>query len=65
MEAYTREQKITIKAPVIVLKMTKDEAQYLARAINPNVNDTAWAAVGILTNELENPSFVKNTGEYD
>ena len=64
MEAYTREQNVTIKAPVIVLKMTRDEAKYLSRALNANANDTAWATVGILMDEIENPHF-KNTGGYD
>jgi hypothetical protein len=56
MEAYTREQNVTIKAPVIVLKLTQDEAKYLIRAIRATANDAAWTAVRMLTHQLENPS---------
>jgi hypothetical protein len=64
MEAYTSEENVTIKAPVIILKLTKDEAKSLIRALNSYANDVAWTAVGILTNELEKPSS-KNTVGYD
>ena len=65
MEAYTQEQYITIKTPVIVLKLTQDEAKYLRGAIRATANDAAGTAVKMLTQQLENPSVVKNTGEYD
>jgi hypothetical protein len=68
MEAYTREQNITIKAPVtrmihtvvrdpvISLNLTQDEAQDLIQAIYAVENDAAAAAVGILMTQLESPS---------
>jgi imidazole glycerol phosphate synthase subunit HisF len=74
MEAYTREQNVTIKAPVtrmvntvvkapvITLKLTQDEAQDLIQAIDAGANDAAAAAVGILMTQLEIPS-VENTAE--
>ena len=74
MEAYTREQNVTIKAPVtrmvntvvkvpvIILKLTQDEAQDLIQAIDAGANDAAAAAVGILMTQLEIPS-VENTAE--
>jgi hypothetical protein len=74
MEAYTREQNVTIKAPVtrmintvvkapvISLKLTQDEAQDLIQAIDAGMNDAAAAAVDILTTQLEIPSDA-NTAE--
>jgi hypothetical protein len=56
MEAYTREENITIKAPVIILKLTHDEAKYLICAIRDTANYAAWDVVGMLTTQLENPS---------
>jgi len=64
MEAYTREEYVTIKAPVIVLKLTHDEAKYLRTAIRTTANDAAFAAVKMLTDQLENSSG-KNTVGYD
>jgi hypothetical protein len=56
MEAYTREENVTIKAPVITLKLTHDEAKHLIHAIRDTANYAAWDVVKMLTNQLENPS---------
>lgn len=68
MEAYTREQNVTvkaekvrlvntvIKAPVISLKVTHDEARALIVAIDAGSSDVAAAAVAILEKELEAPT---------